>query len=179
MPQIEIRPAVAADIPILVGIDHGYKSSHVWQMDRLTEESQIGVNFREIRLPRPVRVEYPRDPQALSSDWTTRAAVLVAVLNGESVGYLSLSEAIAPTTAWVTDLTVDPVYRRQGIASALVLAAQDFAGQHHNRRMILEMQSKNIPAVHLAMRLGYEFCGYNDHYYSNQDIALFFAQFLR
>jgi ribosomal protein S18 acetylase RimI-like enzyme len=45
--------------------------------------------------------------------------------------------------------------------------------------MILEMQSKNIPAVHLAMRLGYEFCGYNDHYYSNQDIALFFAQFLR
>ena len=38
------------------------------------------------------------------------------------------------------------------------------------------MQSKNYPAIHLALNQGYAFCGYNDHYYSTQDIALFFVR---
>jgi RimJ/RimL family protein N-acetyltransferase len=41
------------------------------------------------------------------------------------------------------------------------------------------MQSKNHPAIQLAHKLGFEFCGYNDHYFSNQDIALFFSRPLR
>jgi hypothetical protein len=38
------------------------------------------------------------------------------------------------------------------------------------------MQSKNHPAMMLAQKYGYEFCGYNDRYYSNQDIALVFMR---
>jgi hypothetical protein len=41
------------------------------------------------------------------------------------------------------------------------------------------MQSKNYPAVHMAMKLGYEFSGYQDHFYANGDIALFFTRYLR
>jgi hypothetical protein len=33
MPEIEVRPAIEADIPTLVKIDHSYTSDHVWQMD--------------------------------------------------------------------------------------------------------------------------------------------------
>jgi ribosomal protein S18 acetylase RimI-like enzyme len=179
MPQIEIRPAVSADVPLLVEFDHGYKSSYVWQMDLRTDEGQLEVQFREIRLPRPVRVEYPRTFRSLLEDLNRRSVVLVGTLNGEPVGYVSISENISPTTAWVTDLVVKPEMRRQGIATALMLAGQDWSRQRNNRRIILEMQSKNIPAIHLAQKLGYEFCGYNDHYFTNQDIALFFAQFLR
>ncbi len=62
---------------------------------------------------------------------------------------------------------------------ALVLAAQDWASQRNLLRMIIEMQSKNFPGIHLAMKMGYEFCGYNDQYYASRDIALFFARFLR
>lgn len=179
MPEIEIRPALSADIPYLVAIEHSYKSNYVWQMDFNSEDGQVAVQFREIRLPRAVRVEYPREPQALAVDWMRRAAVLTALHEGRPVGYVSLSEAISPTTAWVTDLAVHPDLRRQGIATGLLLAAGEWATAHNDRRIILEMQSKNIPAVRLAQKLGYEFCGYNDHYYTNQDIALFFAQFLR
>jgi len=179
MPQIEIRHANPADIPGLIEIDHGFKSNYVWQMDLIPDDGQLAVHFREIRLPRPVRVEYPRMYRRLAEDWNHRSAVLVGTIEGQPAGYISLSEELSPTTAWVTDLVVAPDARRQGIATALVLAGQEWAGQRRDRRMILEMQSKNIPAIRLAQKLGYEFCGYNDHYYSNQDIALFFAQYLR
>jgi len=179
MPEIEIRPANENDIPLLASIDHDYKSNYVWQMDLVHDESQFGVNFREIRLPRPMKVAYPRNPDGLIQDWESRSVVLVGILAGEPVAYISLSEGMAPTTAWVTDLVVDTTFRRQGIASALVMAGQEWGSQRRNRRLVLEMQSKNMAAIRMAQKLGFEFCGYNDHYYENQDIALFFAQFLR
>jgi ribosomal protein S18 acetylase RimI-like enzyme len=179
MPEIEIRPAFEEEIQGLVEIDHAYKSQYVWQMDRSQDEGQMIINFREIRLPRPMTVEYPRSARHLLRDWMDYSALLVGVLAGTAVGYICISENISPTTAWVTDLVVAPSARRKGIASALVLAAEDWAKKRNNRRMILEMQSKNTPAIRLALKIGFEFCGYNDHYYSNQDIALFFAQFLR
>ena len=179
MPKIEIRPAVLDDLTKVGVMEHDYKTSYVWQMDVLTDEGQAGVSFREVRLPRPVKVEYPRPPEHVKLDWPERISVLVGIYESEPAGYIVISERIAPTTAWITDLVVDPELRRQGIGSALVLATQDWACQRRLRRVILEMQSKNIPAIHLAKKLGYEFCGYNDHYYENQDIAVFFGLFLR
>ncbi|MCL4560589.1 MAG: GNAT family N-acetyltransferase [Chloroflexi bacterium] len=179
MPEIEIRPAQPADIATLAAIDHSYKSNYVWQMNLTMDDGSVGINFREIRLPRAVNVDYPRLPRKLIEEWTMRSAVLVGILGGAPVGYISLSENIAPTTAWVTDLAVSPEVRRKGIASALMIAAQEWASHRNNRRMIVEMQSKNQAAIRMAKKLGYEFCGYNDHYYANQDIALFFGQFLR
>ena len=77
------------------------------------------------------------------------------------------------------DLVVASRYRRQGIASELVLAAQSWSVQRKNHRVLLEMPSKNNPAIRLAQKLGYEFCGYNDQYYETQDIALFFGRLIR
>lgn len=179
MPEIEIRPAVAQDIPILIGLDHDYVSDHVWQMDISQEEREVRVNFRQIQLPRSVRVEYPRSPQALLSDWQERSAVLVGVLQEAVIGYVSLTHSTAPRTTWVTDLAVMRRMRRQGIASALVLAAQQWAKEKGSIRMILEMQPKNYPAICLAQKLGFDLCGYNDRYYLNHDIALFFAKAVR
>ena len=179
MPEIEIRPAIESDIPALARIEHAYKSSYCWQMELTSQEREITANFREIRLPRQITVEYPRKPELLLQDWTRRAGLLTGVLEGVPITYISISEGLSPSTAWVTDLAVAPTFRRKGIATAMVLAGQEWARSRHNRRMVLEMQSKNMPAIRLALRLGFEFCGYNDLYYSNQDIALFFAQFLR
>ena len=139
----------------------------------------MGVSFREIRLPRSVRVDYPRPAGALAEDWSQRAGVLVALMEGEPVGYISLMQNIAPLTAWATDLAVLRRLRRQGIGSALVLAAQEWAEQRESRRIVLEMQPKNLPAIHLAQKLGFDFCGYNDRYFANHDIGLFFGKSLR
>lgn len=179
MPEIEIRPAIAADIPELIAIDHTYSSEFVWQMEIQVEDKHTEITFREIRLPRSVRVEYPRPTHTLEGDWTRRSGLLVAVFESQVVGYISLMLDIAPITTWVTDLAVVRRVRRQGIGSALVLAAQEWGEQHNSRRLVLEMQPKNYSAIQMAQKLGFAFCGYNDRYYANHDIGLFFAKSLR
>jgi ribosomal protein S18 acetylase RimI-like enzyme len=179
MPEIQIRPAAEADIPALIALDHNYSSDFVWQMEIQIDEGQVGVSFREIRLPRSVRVEYPRKPSLLADEWRQRDGLVVATIEEEPVGYIGLRLNIAPLTAWATDLVVLRRLRRQGIGSALVLAAQEWAEQHDSRRMVLEMQPKNYPAINLARKLGFEFCGYNDRYFANHDIGLFFGKPVR
>jgi ribosomal protein S18 acetylase RimI-like enzyme len=180
MPEIEIRPAEVSDLPYLVKIEHTYQSLYVWQMDRIIEDGQIVINFRQTRLPRPMHVEYAGSHPLLNQEnWSRYQAVLVATIAQLPVGYIGLSDQFAPKTLWVTDCVVREDQRRQGIGAALILAAQEWGAEHGFRKAILEMQSKNHPAIQLAGKLGYEFCGYNDHYFVNQDIALFFSRALR
>jgi ribosomal protein S18 acetylase RimI-like enzyme len=179
MPEIEIRPVVRTDIEKILAFDHSYTSDHVLQMDLLNDTGQIGARFRDVRLPRSVRVEYPRSTGALTKDWEQRSGILVAALSKEPVGYVILKEDAAPLTTWITDLVVAPRLRRQGIGSALVLAAEEWTVEHgKTRRLVLEMQPKNYPAVRMAEKLGFDFCGYNDHYYANNDIALFYSKWV-
>ncbi|MCD4671728.1 MAG: GNAT family N-acetyltransferase [Anaerolineaceae bacterium] len=179
MPEIEIRPAVSEDIPKLVALDHTCQTEYVWQMERQLEEGQIGIGFRQVRLPRSIELDYPRPPELLQQGRFNRLALLVAVMGGNPVGYVRLKDDVIPGVAWISDLVVDALARRKGIGTALLLASQHWAIQHSLRRTILEMSSKNHPAIQLAAKLGYEFSGYNDHYYLSQNIAVFFAQFLR
>jgi len=139
---------------------------------------QTQVSFREVRLPRDVHVNYPRIPRRLLDDWTKRDLLLLAEEGGIVRGYISVRLGLAPASAWVEDLTVDRIYRRNGIASALVLAAQDWCGKKGIHRLTLEMQPKNYPAIQFAYKLGFEFSGYNDQYYRDQEIAIFFSSYI-
>jgi len=179
MPEIEIRPAIATDIHALMALEHNYSSDFVWQMDIQHEEDEVSVVFRELRLPRSVQVVYPRDPENLADTWTHRDGLLIAIWEDEIVGYISLTQNTTLKTTWVTDLVVRRRSRQQGIGSALVISAQEWSAQNGSRRVILEMQPKNYPAIQLAKKLGFELCGYNDHYFNNHDIALFFSKWLR
>jgi ribosomal protein S18 acetylase RimI-like enzyme len=179
MPEIQIRRASATDINLLMAIDHSSQSDYVWQMDVLHEEGQAGAIFREIRLPRTVTVPYPRGVASMPDSWNRRGGMLVAVMNEQVVGYIRMSDQILPHTAWLTDIVVSPRFRRQGVGTALVLAAQSWAVDRKDTRGLMEMPSKNNPAISLARKLGYEFCGYNDMYYETQDIALFFGRLIR
>ncbi len=179
MPQIEIRPALSSDIVTLLDLDHSCVSSYVWQMDRQIDEGQIQVNFREIRLPRSVTITYPRDADYLAEDWQHASGLLVAIFEENVVGYVYLKEQIEVQTVILRDIVVAKKHRHQGIGTGMVLAAKNWAVQRNIRRITMEMPSKNYPAIRLAMKLGFEFSGYNDAFYANKDIALFFSRFLK
>ncbi|GER80216.1 MAG: hypothetical protein JETCAE02_26590 [Anaerolineaceae bacterium] len=176
--SLEIRPAIAADLARLMGMNHTVSSDYVWQLDLRRESGQVSVSLREVRLPRPVTVAYPRNPFALADEWTRKAAVLVAV-DQIPLGYVCISEQGAATVAWATDLVVAPEQRRRGLGSLLLGAAEDWAVQRGCGQFMFEVQAKNQPAIRLAQKTGLEFCGYNDHYYANQDVALFFGRTLK
>ena len=178
MSSFEIRPAIANDLPRLMAMDHSSLSDYVWQLELRREPNQMTANFREVRLPRSVEVKYPRNPFAFADEWTRRDAVLVALQENNAIGYICLTEEHASAVAWVTDLVVAPEWRRKGVGSDLLTAGQAWALERGVRRLILEMQSKNQGFIRLAQKFGYEFCGYNDQYYSTQDVALFFGRAL-
>jgi len=191
MPEIEVRPATFEDISILANMDHSYNSEYVWQMDlQRTDSKSLTVTFREVRYPRPVRVEYPRSAQNLNLDWQERSGLLIASIAEETqgdstgeqmgslVGYISLSLGHAPSATWITDLAVRRRLRRQGIGSALLLAAQEWAANHECQHVVIEMQLKNHPAIKMAQKMGFDFYGFFDQYYKNGDIGLFFAKSL-
>jgi ribosomal protein S18 acetylase RimI-like enzyme len=86
---------------------------------------------------------------------------------------------MVPRTVWLKDLVVLEEARQKGIGTALTIAAQDWGVERGYRRMTVELQLKNYPAIHMFRKLGYEISGYSDQYYLNQDIALFFTRWLR
>jgi len=179
MPEIEIRPAKEEHIEALININHSYSSDHVWQMDQQYVSGNIGAAFREVRLPRIAKVEYPRPTKAFKNNWDSYSGVLVAIHTDQPVGYTSLVENMIPTSTLMLDLVVVPNLRRQGIGSALTLAALDWVkAQTKSHRLVLGMQTKNFPAINLAQRLGFDYCGYIDNYYPNRDIAIFFTKWI-
>ena len=179
MASFETRPANSNDFPRLMAMDHSCSSDYVWQLELRSEPKRVTVNFHEVRLPRSVKVTYPRNPSALADEWSKRDVLLVALQEENPVGYISAIDDRASGIVWVMDLVVAPDARRQGAASALLLATQDWALERGVRRIVLETQSKNHPCIRLAQKFGYEFCGYNDQYYPTQDVALFFGRALK
>jgi len=179
MPDYQIRSAVATDIKDLMQIDHSCNSDYVWQLQLNKSGEQVIATLREVRLPHPIHVTYPRDVLSLVDEWNNCAKMFVAVVDDQKVGYVRIIEQGTAGAAWVTDLVISIQKRRLGYGSALIQAAQEWAGGRGLRQIYLEMSSKNFPAIKLAQKLGYEFCGYNDHYYATQDIALFFGRMLK
>ena len=173
--QINVRQAISSDIARLISMDHGFTTDHVWQLSFHKQPSEIRATFREVRLPRPMQVVYPRDPKRLADEWTHLEALLLVEVEEHPAGYVAMSDGPAEGSGWITDVVVDLRFRRQGIASRLLAAGKEWCRTRDRRLLFMEMQTKNYPAICLAQRTGFLYAGYSDLYYPDQDIALFFA----
>jgi GNAT superfamily N-acetyltransferase len=176
---LTIRSAMPSEYDLCLAFDHTVSTEYVWQMFIDENDGTQSISFRTARLPRSMKVLYPRIGEALVQSWRLHAAFLVAEWEKLAVGYVNIREEPAQETAWVADLVVDGPYRRQGVGKALLNAAWKWAAERKLRRLIVETQTKNYPAIRFLQRNGLVFCGYNDLYYPNQDIGIFFGLTLR
>jgi ribosomal protein S18 acetylase RimI-like enzyme len=160
-------------------LDHSYTTDRVWQMEAREGDGVVTTTFRVARLPREMRVDYPRGADDLAGGWQQRDGFLVAGDYGRVYGYVALNARVEHGIAWVGDLAVDRPWRRRGIGTALLQAAAQWGRDHDLVRLVIGVQTKNYPAIQLCQSRGLTFCGYNDHYWPNQDIALFFGEPLR
>lgn len=173
--EIEVRQFSQLDLNELVRIDHSYHTDYVWQMEMKEDEHSLGVQFRESRLPRSMRVDYPYPDGRLAEIWKKKAMVLTATADHEVAGYLAMDLDGARPAALITDLAVARRFRRKGIGASLLQGAAIALRQQGVSRLQMAIQTKNHPAISLAKAQGYEFCGYSDKYFPNLDIALFFS----
>ena len=160
-------------------LDHSYSTDHVWQMDARERAEDVNVSFRRVRLPRTMQVQYPRCLDELVFRWKQGDAILVAEDEGRIVGYLDLAIQDDQDAGWARNLAIAPRFRRRGIGTTLLQAAADWLRRRKVNQLLIEMTTKNNPAICLAKKLGFSFCGYNDRYYANHDIAIFFVKSLR
>jgi GNAT superfamily N-acetyltransferase len=171
-----IRSATAADLPHCLAIDPAFETDYVWQMDNHAHAGQIDVSFRTVRLPRPMKVVYPRDTKQLNAGWQACDEMLVADDNRSLVGYAALAKRPAQSAIWVQDLIVAKTARRNGVGSALLAGVLRWARDEKLTWLLLEVQTKNYPAIQFCQKQGLNFCGFNDHFFANQDIAVFFVK---
>jgi GNAT superfamily N-acetyltransferase len=174
-----IRSAELPDLEFCLALDPSYSTESVWQMDWDGQDSRVAVTFHTVRLPRSMRVAYPRGRDQLIAGWKRCDGFFVACQSERIVGYAALMAHTAEGVAWISDLVVERTRRRQGVGAALLNAAGEWAKSRGLRRLLIEVQTKNYPAICFCEKLGLAFCGFNDHYYANQDIAIFFARNLR
>jgi ribosomal protein S18 acetylase RimI-like enzyme len=125
-----------------------------------------------------MRTQYPRDVEQLVHDWQRGEGFFVAEIDGEVQGYVDVIAQPWQGLGWVTNLAVNRGFRRRRIGTALLGQARQWAREQGLQTVLLEATTKNYPALSLYQKLGFQFCGFNDHYYPNQDIALFFVQTL-
>ena len=176
---MQIRPANLADLTRCYHISGAFDTDHVWQIDQRVEEESIAVNLRLARLPRPVKVAYPRWGEGLLDQWERGDCVVVAELDNEVVGYAVMALQSDRDLGWVDHLVVAPEMRRRGIGTTLLYAARDWGAERGIRRVMLALQSKNHAAVRFCQKQGLQFCGFSERFFPNLDIALFFGGTLR
>jgi len=181
------------DLNGCLALDADSQTDHVWQMEERQQNGQVGIRFQRVRLPRVMRVAYPRDRDDLLARWQEGALILVATDRdipepqeewpddvappppAQIYAYCQLDALEWQHAGWIAHLVVDRRLRRRGIGSALLRASVAWGRQRKLRRLMVAVQTKNHPAISFLEKHGFGFCGFNDHYFPNLDIALFFS----
>lgn len=174
MAELEIRLAQQNDLDQMVTLDHNSTSEYAYKLEVAHDKNNLSHSFQRIRLPRALTLNYPRDEAALMESWTNASAIFVGIVLNQVVAYVALESGKLKNTVRVLDLVVRPELRRKGIASGILLASEGWAHNHQSRRILMEIQTRNDPAIQMVRKLGYEMCGYLDQYFPNEDTAVFF-----
>lgn len=195
-----IRSATIADLSACLELSADSQTDYVWQMEHRQENHTTSVRFQTVRLPRVMYVRYPRQRDDLVACWEQGSTVLVVTNKPKSTakpddsqrdpideemipsnttipifGYCQLDAEPWHKTGWITHLIVDRPYRKRGIGSALLKASAGWGKSQKLERLMIAVQTKNYPAISFCEKHNLLFCGFNDHYYLNRDIALFFT----
>lgn len=162
------------DLAACLALDGSYETDYVWQVTQQAGNGQVITRFRTVRLPRTMRVPYPSWGETLLAHRERGDLVLVAVEAGQVRGYIDQEAQPDQGIAWLHHLVVAPESRRQGIGTALLLRGLQHARQQALSHVMTVVQSKNYPAICFLERNGFAFCGYNERFYRNLDIGLYF-----
>jgi GNAT superfamily N-acetyltransferase len=175
---MQLRPAKPRDLKLCAALDHSYTTDRVWQMEVREESGVVASFFREASLPREVKVDYPRQDASLVAGWKRCDAFMVVESEGAIRGYVALTAQDEHGIAWVGDLVVGRAWRRRGLGTMLLQAAMAWGRENDLNRLVIEVPTKNYPAIRFCQSRGLAFCGYSDRYWLNYDIALFFGESL-
>lgn len=176
---VHIRKARPTDWEACIALDHTSVTEYALRMQERERDEGIAITFESVRLPRPLKIRYPRQDEALTAGWERCDLFLVVQSGLETCGYVTAQALDGHGIAWVHDLVVAPEWRRRKLGTDLLRRAADWARQKRLRRLVIEVQTKNHPGICFCRSQGLTFCGFNDQHWRTQDIAVLYGQNLR
>ncbi len=174
-PSLTVRSAESEDILFCSQLDGAYQTNYVWQMHFQESRRTVHITFNRVRLPRIMAVEYPYPADALYTMFEQAPYLLVAGYQDDILGCIDGFVERSRKTLTINNLIVHKQARRQGIGRLLLKAIKALAWENDCQYLTIAVQTKNDPTIEFIQRIGFIYCGYNDKYYPNGDIALFFS----
>lgn len=109
----------------------------------------------------------PPWPRSMLEEELYNPNVSLVVAEGEDGTVLGYGEiGVVLDEGCLEKIAVDPAYRRQGVAEAILSAYLRF-GRANLAFLTLEVRASNAPAIGLYRKLGFEEVGRRKGYYSN------------
>jgi N-acetylglutamate synthase-like GNAT family acetyltransferase len=177
--RILVRDGTEDDIAACLALDSRYETGHVLQVYLHGAESHgWNISLQRERLPRPVELSQPVHRAVLRKALEREHCFLVAESRADDkavVGCLVLTPDSERGFGLIECLIVSAKTRRQQVGVRLMAASRIWAREHELNRLIAETQTKNAPAISFFESLGFTFCGFNDRYFPDESIALFFS----
>ena len=108
----------------------------------------------------------PWSENSISSELTNPLSYWLVALDGNKVaGYVGSQTVLDESD--MMNIAVDPQYRRQGIARALVEELVKCLARKESRCLTLEVRASNAGAIALYGKLGFVQVGLRKNYYRN------------
>jgi ribosomal protein S18 acetylase RimI-like enzyme len=173
---MQIRPAVASDLPGLDEIDGTIVSSEYLHLDRTGEGTDVSWKLAErpLREKRTLPNRLGDERQFLVKQITTGAdegVVLVAEHDAVPVALLVAQFEAAYGTIHVHDLRVDFDQRREGLATAMMYQVIAHARERGLRAVAADSTTDNVPAARFLLKLGFDISGLDARRFTNHDLV--------
>ncbi|MCO8242911.1 GNAT family N-acetyltransferase [Haladaptatus sp. AB643] len=110
-------------------------------------------------------------PELLETTISEPGSVFVSTAANDPVGYIL---TLVGTDAYIAELVVEPVHRREGRARRLLQTALDSARDRGCARISLTVHEKNEAARSLYESMGFELVGRESGYYADGGDGLLF-----
>lgn len=115
--------------------------------------------------------EHPWSRDSLVSEITNKFAHYIGIkMDNKLVGYIGIWFII--DEAHITNVAVNPYYRRIGLANKLLQASLRLCHKHNITAITLEVRASNAPARNLYTKFGFQEEGIRKKYYENGEDAL-------
>ena len=129
------------------------------------------VTMQSIHVPQVAALEKLcfRDPwseNSIAGELSNPLSLWLVALDGEAVaGYVGSQSVMGETD--MMNIAVDPNYRRQGVAAALIEELVRRLKDRGNHCLTLEVRASNDAAIKLYEKLGFAQIGRRPNYYRN------------
>ena len=179
-PNLLIRDGVKEDISKCIELDSSYHTDHVWQMNVREDADETQITLRKQRLPRSLEASHQSDAKRLELTIKQKHCFIILIESSSDtlLGYISMRVDQIYHLAYLQDIVIDKPYRGEHLGSRLVDVAQLWATEKKLNHIIFEIPTTNHPCIEFAKSQGFVYCGFNDLYLPNQEIALFFTRSL-